>query len=148
MGSAQRNKIPGGAGCGPELNDQSTTLQSFDGIAAIRDHLEHLARFKEYLCAETKEISDVPLTCYAECLVAQWMHSENAKECGNRKLIETTCKCCAEFHEIAAQSVLFAEMGLSEPVADIIQSAVDFENASNRFQKALADLHVECRLNQ
>lgn len=148
MGSAQRNKIPDGVGYEPESSGNGTTIQSYNGIKAIQEHLEHIARLKDYLCAETKEIPDIPLTCYSECQVAQWSHGGSVKECANRKLLDTVCKRCAEFHAIAAQSVLLTKMDMPEPVTEVIQSAMDFENASNRFQTALAQLHIECRLNQ
>lgn len=148
MGSAQRNELPDGAGCEPESSGNGTTIQSYNGIKAIQEHLEHVAMLKGYLCAETKEIPDIPLTCYSECQVARWFKSDGGKECANRKLIESVCKRCAEFHEIAAQSVLLTKMDMPEPVAEVIQSAMDFESASNRFQTALAQLHIECRLNQ
>jgi hypothetical protein len=80
--------------------------------------------------------------------VAQWLNSGGGQECANRKLLDSACKRCAEFHEIAAQSVLLTKLDMPEPVAEVIQSAMNFENASNRFQAALAELHVECRLNQ
>jgi hypothetical protein len=147
MGCAQRI-FPGEAGCEPESSGNETPIRSFNGIKAIQEHLEHLARLKDYLCARTKEIPDLPLACYPECRVAQWLHSENVKECGNRALIESACQRCEEFHQIAAQSVQLTKMDVPEPVSDVLQSALDFENASSRFQMALADLHIECRLNQ
>lgn len=143
-----RNKNPGGSGCGLESSCNGAAIQSFNGIKAIQEHLDHIARLKDYLCAETKEIPDVPLACYSECQVAQWSHGENVKECANCKLIDSVCKRCEEFHAIASQSVLLTKMDMPEPVAEVIQSAMDFENASNRFQAALAELHVECKLNQ
>lgn len=148
MGLAQRNRTSDGASCGLQSSVIRTTIQSFDGIKAIQVHLNHLDRLKEYLCAETKEMPDIPLTCHAECLIARWMHGEDVKECANKKLIESVCERCHEFHELATQSVLFTTMDVSEPVADVIQSAIDLENASNCFQRALADLHIECKLNQ
>ncbi len=132
----------------PEASGNSTTIQTFDGLKAIQEHLRHIARLKDFLCAMTRKIPDIPLSCYPECLVAQWMHSENVLECANRKLLKTVCLRCEDFHELAAQSVLITKMDTPEPISDVIQAARDFENASNRFQRALADLHVECRLNQ
>lgn len=148
MGCAQRNIFPGETVHGPGSVGSEMPIQSFNGIRAIQEHLEHIARLKDYLCARTKEIPDLPLACYPECQVARWSHGENAKECGNHALIESACKRCEEFHHIAAQSLLFTRMDVPEPVADVLQSALDFENASSRFQMALADLHIECRLNQ
>ena len=87
MGSAQRNMFPDGVGYAPESSGNSTTIQSYNGIKAIQVHLDHIARLKGYLCAETKEIPDIPLTCYSECQTAKWSYSENVKECANRKLI-------------------------------------------------------------
>jgi len=148
MGYAQRKIFPDGDVCEPDISERSTTVQSFNGIKAIQEHLEQIARLKDYLCAETKEIPDIPVTCYSECQVALWSHGENVKECANCKLIDTVCKRCEEFHAIATQSVLLTTMDMPEPVADVIQSAMAFENASTRFQSALAELHIECRLNQ
>jgi hypothetical protein len=148
MGSAKRDNFPDGAGCGLESSGKGTILQSFNGIKVIQEHLDHIARLKDYLCAETKEIPDIPLTCYSECQVAQWAHSEIVKECANCKLIDSVCKRCEEFHAIAAQSVLDTKMDMPEPVAEVIQSAMNFESASNSFQTASAELHIECRLNQ
>lgn len=148
MGFANRNIFPGGVEYAPEFNGTGTTRLSFNGTRAIQVHLEHLARLKDYLCARTKQIPDVPLKCHAECQVAQWSHSENVRECTNRALIDSVCKRCEAFHEIATQSVLLTERNLPEPVSVVLQSALDFENASVEFQKALAKLYVECRLNQ
>ena len=148
MGRARRKVFSVETGCEPELSGNGTTIRSFNGVRAIQQHLEHLGRLKDYLCARTKEIPDLPLACYPECPVAQWAHSENVKECGNHALIESACERCKGFHEIAAQSVLLTKMDVPEPVSEVLQSALDFENASSRFQMALADLHVECRLNQ
>jgi hypothetical protein len=148
MGYEQRNMFPEARKCAPELGGTDATIQSFDGVKAIQGHLDHVARLKDYLCARTKEIPDLPLACYSECQVAQWMHSEHVKECANKKLIESACKCCEEFHGIAAQSVLLTKRDMPEPASEIIQSALDFETASCRFQQALAELHVECKLNQ
>ena len=148
MGSAQRNMFPDGVGYAPESSGNSTTIQSYNGIKAIQVHLDHIARLKGYLCAETKEIPDIPLTCYSECQTAKWSYSENVKECANRKLIDSVCERCEEFHEIATQSVLLAKMDMPEPVSEVIQSVLDLENASSNFQTALAELYVECRLNQ
>lgn len=147
MGCAQRI-FPGEAGCGPESSGNETTIQSFNGIKAIQEHLGHLATLKDYLCARTKEIPAVPFTCYPECQVAQWLHSESVKECGNHALIESVCERCEEFQAVAAQSVQLTKMDVPEPVSDVLQSAQEFEDASSRFQSALADLHIECRLNQ
>jgi hypothetical protein len=148
MGSAQRNFFPDVGGYAQELGCHNTTTQSFDGITAIQEHLEHKERLKDYFCARTKQIPDVPLKCYAECQVAQWSHSENVKECANRALIDSACKRCEEFQEIASQSVLLTKRDLPEPVSDVIKSALDFEKASKNFQAALAKLYVECGLNQ
>jgi hypothetical protein len=90
----------------------------------------------------------VPLKFYSECQVAQWSHSGNVKECANRELIDSACKCCEEFHEIASQSVLLTERDQPEPVSVVLQSVLDFENASKDFQTALAKLYVECGHNQ
>jgi hypothetical protein len=148
MEFAQRNIFPEGDGYEPELSGEDTTLQSFNGIKAIQVHLDHIARLKDYLCARTKEIPDVPMTCYSECLVAQWSHSENGKECANRKLLDSVCKRCEEFHELAAQLVLLTKMDLPEPVLEVVQSALKFGSASSSFQTELAELHVECWYNQ
>lgn len=148
MGRARRKVLPGEAGCEPESSGNSSAIQSFNGVRAIQEHLGHLAKLKDYLCARTKEIPAVPFACYPECQVAQWLHGESAKECGNHALIESVCERCEEFHAVAAQSVQLTKMDVPEPVADVLQSAQDFENASSRFQTALADLHIECRLNQ
>lgn len=148
MGCAQRSIFPGDAGWELESNGDRPAIQSFNGIKAIQEHLEHVGSLKNYLCARTKEIPAVPFTCYPECQVAQWMHSENVKECGNHALIESACERCEEFQAVAAQSVQLTKMDVPEPVADVLQSALDFENASSNFQMALADLHIECRLNQ
>jgi len=148
MVSAKRKKFPDGGVQAPKPSASSTTIQSFDGITAIQEHLEHIGLLKDYLCARTKKIPDIPLTCYAECQVAQWKHSENFKECANRALIDTACKRCEEFHEIASQSVLLTKRDLPEPVSVVLQSALDFQNASKSYQLALAELYVECRLNQ
>lgn len=148
MGSAQRNLFPGGGGCAQLSGGQGSAVESFDGIAALQEHLDHIERLKDYLCARTKQVPDVPLHCYAECQVARWSHSEHVKECANRALIDSACKRCEEFHEIASQSVLLTQRDLPEPVSVVLQSALDFENASVKFQEALAKLYVECRLNQ
>ena len=148
MVSAKKNKSPDGAGYNSESGSTDTTIQSFDGLKAIQEHLRYVDRLKDYLCARTKGIPDVPLSCHAECLVAQWMLSEIVRECANRKLIDAVCKRCEEFHEIAAQSVLLTIRDLPEPASDVLQSALDFRNASKRFQEALTELHLECRLNQ
>jgi hypothetical protein len=148
MGSAQRNFFPDVGGYAQELSGLGETIQSFDGITAIHEHLEHKERLKDYFCARTKQIPDVPLKCYSECQVAQWAHSETVKECANRSLIESACKRCEEFQEIASQSVLLTKRDLPEPVSDVLKSTLDFENASKNFQAALAKLYVECGLNQ
>jgi hypothetical protein len=148
MGAAQRNLFPDANDYAPDLLGHITPLQTFDGITAIEEHLDHVDRLKFYLCARTKEVPDVPLKCHAECQVARWSHSENVKECVNRKLIDSVCKRCEEFQEIASQSVLLTKRDLPEPVSDVLQSALDFQNASKNFQKALADLYVECGCNQ
>jgi hypothetical protein len=148
MGSARRKKLPEGGGYVPASGGKTITLASFNGIRAIQEHLEHMARLKQYLCAETREIAEVPLTCYAECQVARWMHSEMIKECANSKLIESVCERCKEFHEIASQSVVHVQRNQPEPVSIVLQSALDLQRASKSFQQALAELHVECRLNQ
>ena len=148
MGSTIRNKLPQEDGFAPESTGKEIALASFNGIKALQEHLEHVARLKAYLCAETREIPDVPLACYAECQVAQWMHSETVKECANPGLIESACERCREFHEIASQSVMLTERDQPEPVADVLQSALDFQNASKGFQNALAALHIVCKLNQ
>lgn len=148
MGSAQENLFPGGAGDQPDSGGSSTTIQTFNGIKAIQEHLDHIARLKDYLCARTKVVPDIPLTCYTECQVSQWLSKESGEECANFKLIDTTCKRCEEFHAVAAQAVLRTEMDLPEPIQDVLQAAQDFENASSLFQAALAELHIECKLNQ
>jgi hypothetical protein len=148
MGYAQPSIFPDVGMYVPELNFISTPIQSFDGITAIQEHLDHIDRLKDYLCAGTKEIPDIPLKCYSECQVAQWSHSESVKECANRKLIDSVCKRCEEFQEIASQSVMLTKKDLPEPVLNVLQSALDFENASNKFQEALAKLYVECGYNQ
>ena len=148
MGFAQRNTVPEGGGHEPEPGGEDTTLHSFNGIKAIQVHLAHLAGLKDYLCARTKEMPDVPMSCHSECMVAQWLHGENGKECVNRRLLDSVCKRCEEFHELAAQSVLRTKMDMPEPVQEAVQSALEFESASNSFQTALAELHVECRYNQ
>lgn len=148
MGSAQRNFFPDVGGYARESSSHSTTIQSFDGIAAIQEHLDHIDRLKDYLCARKKEVPDIPLKCHSECRVARWSHSENVKECTNRKLIDSVCKRCEEFQEIASQSVLLTIRNLPEPVMDVMQSALDFNNASKSFQEALAKLYVECGCNQ
>ncbi len=148
MISAKKNKSPDGAGYNSGSSASGATIQTFDGLKAIQEHLRHVDMLQGYLCARTKEIPDIPLSCHAECLVAQWMHSEIVRECANRKLIAAVCKCCEEFHKVAAQSVLLTKMDLPEPVSDVIQSARDFERASDNLKMALAELHVECRLNQ
>lgn len=148
MGSAKRKKLPEGRVYAPEPSVTSTTIQSFDGITAIREHLDHIDQLKEYFCARTKVVPEIPLTCYSECQVAQWMHSETVKECANRKLIEAACERCKDFHAIASQSVLLTKRDLPEPATQVLQSALDFQNASKDFQTALADLYVECKLNQ
>lgn len=148
MGATKRNASPDGSGRMQEADNKNRTIPSFDGIKAIREHHDHVARLRDYLCARTKEVPDLPLTCHTGCHVAQWMHSESVKECANRKLIDAVCKRCEEFHEIAAQSVLLTKRDLPEPASDVLQSALDFRNASKRFQEALTALHLECRLNQ
>ena len=148
MGFAQRNIFPEQPGYEPESSGAGTTLQSFNGIRAIQEHIEHTARLKEYLCLRSKEIPDVPLTCYSKCMVAQWLHGENGKECVNRKLLDSVCRRCGEFQELAAQSVLRTRMDMPEPVLEAVQSVWKFDRASNAFQTALAELHVECWYNQ
>ncbi|MBI5890833.1 MAG: hypothetical protein HZB47_09170 [Nitrosomonadales bacterium] len=148
MGLSPWNTFPDGAGSESESSGKGSTIQSFNGIKAILEHLDHIARLKDYQCARTKEIPDLPLTCYVECHVAQWLHSENVKECANRKLLDSVCKRCEEFHERAAQSILRTKMDMTEPVSEVVQSTLDFESASSNFQTALAALHVECGYNQ
>jgi hypothetical protein len=148
MGSALRNFFPDAGGYTQESSCHSTTIQSFDGITAIQEHLDHIGRLKDYLCARTKQIPDVPLICHSECKVAQWSHSESVQECANRTLIDSACMRCEEFQEIASQSVLLTKRDLPEPFSDAIKSALDFENASKSFQAALVKLYVECKLNQ
>lgn len=148
MGSALRNFFPDVTGYAQASTRHGTTIQTFDGITAIQEHLSHIARLKDYLCARTKQIPDVPLQCHSECRMAQWSHSENVKECANRALIDLACKRCEEFHEIASHSVMLTQRDLPEPASVVLQSALDFENASVEFQEALAKLYVECRLNQ
>ncbi len=148
MGSAQRNFFPDVGGYAQESGGLGETIQSFDGIAAIQEHLEQKESLKDYFCARTKQIPDVPLKCYSECRVAQWVHSEYVKECANRALIDSACQRCEEFHEIASQSVLLTQRDLPEPVSDVLKSALDFESASRNFQAALAKLYVECGYNQ
>ena len=145
---SQRNMFSRKEECALELGATDATDPSFDGAKAIQEHLGHVARLEDYLCGRTKEVPDLPLACYSECQVAQWMHSEQVKECANKKLIESACRCCEEFHDIATQSVLLTKRDMPEPASEIIQSALDFENASCRFQQALAALHMECRRNQ
>jgi hypothetical protein len=148
MGSAQRNYLPDGGGYVPQFGSPGTTIQSFDGITAIREHLDQVDRLKDYLCARTREMPEIPLECHSECQVAQWSHSENVKECANRKLIDAVCKRCEEFLEIASQSVLLTKRDLSEPSSGAIQSVLDFENATSNFQEALSKLYIECGYNQ
>ena len=148
MGSAQRNIYPDGGDNVPELNGSDTSLLSFNGTQAIQAHLDHTARLKDYLCARTKIMPDIPLTCHSECLVACWLHSESGKGSVNRKLLDSVCRCCEQFQEIAAQAVLLTKRDLPEPVSIVLQSALDFEHASVKFQEALAELHIECGFNQ
>jgi hypothetical protein len=148
MGSAHRNFFPDAGGYAQLLNSHSAANQSFDGIAALQEHLDHVELLKDYLCARTKQIPDVPLKCYSECQVAKWSHSDSVKECADQSLIDSACKCCEDFHEIASQSVLLTKRDLPEPVSVVLQSALDFENTSAKFQEALAKLYVECKLNQ
>lgn len=148
MGSAQGNAFPGGAGVEPDSGGSNTSIQSFNGIKAIQEHLDHVARLKDYLCGRTKEVPDIPLSCYAECQLAQWLSKESGEECANFELIDATCNRCEEFHEIASQSVMLTKRDLPEPIQDVLQSARDFDDASSRFQEALAELHIECKLNQ
>lgn len=148
MGSALRDFFPDGTGHAQAATRNGTTIQTFDGITAIQEHLSHIARLKDYLCARTKQIPDVPLKCHSGCRMAQWSHSENVNECANRALIDLACKRCEEFHELASQSVMLTQRDLPEPVSLVLQSARDFENASAKFQEALAKLYVECKLNQ
>ncbi len=148
MGYAQRNILPDKGGYTLEFGATKPTIQSFDGDKAIQVHRDHVAKFKDYLYARTKEIPDLPLACYSQCVVIQWMYSEQVNECANKKLIESACKCCEEFHEIAAQSVLLTKMDMPEPFSEVIQSALDFEKASCKFQQAIVALHIECKLNQ
>jgi hypothetical protein len=148
MEIAQRKIFSDGGVRDPESGSTVTSIQSFNGIKAIQEHLDHIVRLKEYLCARTKQIPDVPLSCYSECQVAQWLRGESGRECANHDLIVAACKRCEEFNEVAAQSVMRTQMDLPEPVRDVLQAALDFENTSSRFQKALADLHLECTLNQ
>jgi hypothetical protein len=148
MGSALRKFFPDAGGYAQVSCRHNTTTQSFDGITAIQEHLDHFDRLKDYLCARTKQIPNVPLICHSECRVAQWSHSESVKECANRSLIDSVCKRCEEFQEIASQSVLLTKRDLPEPVSEVIKSALSFENASKSFQTALAELYVECGYNQ
>lgn len=148
MGVAQRNLIPDADSYAQDSSGHITTMQSFDGITAIEEHLDHVDQLKDFLCARTQKLPDMPLICHTECRVARWSHSENVKECANRKLIDVVCKRCEEFQEIASQSVLLTKRDLPEPVSDVLQSALDFQNASKSFQTALADLYIECGCNQ
>lgn len=148
MGYAHRKSFSGVGDDALGHLSHNTTIQSFDGIAALLQHLDHIARLKDYLCARTDEIPDVPLECYSECEVAQWSQSENVKECANKALIEKACLCCEEFHEIASQSVLLTQRDLPEPMSAVLQSILDFECSSSKFQEALSELYVECQLNQ
>lgn len=148
MGFAQRNSSSEEGGCDLESNGDGTTLQSFNGIRAIRVHLVQCAELKDYLCGRTTQIPDAPMTCHSECLLAQWLHSENGEAGINRELINTACKCCHDFQEMAAQLVLLTRLGKPEPVMSVVQSLLKFDKASSCFQAALAELDVECRYNQ
>ena len=148
MGLAQRNAYPDARGDEPESSGKVTTIQLFNGIKALQVHLSHVAKLNDYLCAETKVIPDIPLACYSECLVAQWLHGDSGKEYVNSEVRDSVCKRCEEFHEIAAQSVLRTKMDMPEQAAEVIQSVQEFENAAVSFQTALAELHIECRFNQ
>lgn len=147
MGFAYRNSSSE-EGCELEPSRGGTTLQTFNGIRAIRVHLNQCAGLKDYLCGRTKRIPDVPMSCHSECTLAQWLHAENGDTCINRQLIDAACKCCQEFQEMAAQLVLLTRIGKPEPVLSVVQSFVRFDGASSCFQAALAELHVECRYNQ
>lgn len=147
MGLAQRDAYLDAGGCVPELSGKHAA-RSFNGMKAFQVHHEHVARLKDYLCARTKAIPEVPLTCYSECLVAQCLQSERGEERADRELLDSVCNCCEEFHEFAAQSVLRTKVDMSERAADVMQSTEDLENASNSFLMALAELHVACKFNQ
>ncbi|MBU0621657.1 MAG: hypothetical protein KJ795_07405 [Gammaproteobacteria bacterium] len=148
MDFAQRNKFPGDIRYTPELHFTGTKLQTFNGDKAIQEHLDHVAKLKDYMCARTKEIPEVPLNCHGACQVSQWLSSESGKEFVNRKMLDSVCKRCERFMEIAAQSVLLTKMDRPEPVRDVLQSTLDFESASKSFQSGLAELLVECGYNQ
>ena len=148
MGYAQRNKFPGVGRYTPELNCAGTKLQTFNGEKAIQEHLDHVAQLKDYMCSRTKELPAVPLSCHDACQVSQWLGSESGKEFVNRKLLDSVCKRCESFLEIASQSVVLTNMNRPGPMSDVLQSTLDFENASHRFQSALAELLVECGYNQ
>lgn len=148
MGFAESNTFPEEAVYAPALSGEGTTPEPFDGIKAIQIHLYHSARLKDYLCARSRILSDVPMSCHSECTVARWLHSENGKEFANCKLLDSVCRRCEEFHELAAESVLRTKMGIPEPVLEVVQSVWKIDRASNAFQTALAELHVECWYNQ
>ena len=148
MGIAAGNILPDGSRSEPSSKGEGAALQPFDGFKAIEIHLDQSAKVKDYICARTKEIPDVPLACYSDCVVAKWLHSEHGKECDSCKLPDSVCKRCEEFHEIAAQLVLLTKMGMPLPALEVVKSVLNFASASSRFQSALAELHVECRCKQ
>lgn len=148
MGTGKRYAFPWGDGQPPEQEGSSTTEQPFDGLKALQEHRARFDSLKDFFCGRIQGEPLAQLQCHPACQVARWSYSRQAREYGNKQLIEAVCKCCEEFLEVATRCVLMTRMNLSGPSSEVIRDNMEFEDASNRFQSALNALHLECRLNQ
>ena len=115
----------------------------FNGIRAIRYHLEQRSRIEKYIAGELQGPLNVPLTCYSNCSLGNWMHGGGSKPGADNQILASLCRSCEAFQEAAAQAVLLKDMGKAEMARAALQTGNVYSEASEKFQSCLAKLHLK-----
>jgi hypothetical protein len=127
-----------------EHPNHSPQMESFDGIRAIQAHLDQKSQIEQHVQHTAAEAPGFKLDCHADCVLAQWLHSEPAKHCNKSHLLNAACKSCEEFYEAATQAVMLANMGMIEQAQKSITVGQPFEIASDALQTNFAQIHIAC----
>ncbi len=120
---------------------QQAAAHPFDGIKAIRIHLDQRCRLADYVNGNTREAPAVPTTCHSDCLVGKWLHGEGGNRCTDVGLLDSLCRSCEEFHEAVAQAMLLTRIGDTALAKAALQAGERYSVASEQFQKNVLTLH-------
>ncbi|MDH2915831.1 MAG: hypothetical protein PXX77_03040 [Gallionella sp.] len=115
--------------------------QSFNGVRAIQTHLDQKDRIEAYVNGTSNQKSGVFMRCNSDWKLSLCPHGIGEKLSRDTALLDSICSSCDHFHDAVYQVVLLKDLGKNQIAKTILQTGKMYAEASEEFQKNLAELH-------